>query len=535
MLRQGEPRQAMPPSSGNEQSGSPESLRKPSLAIVCKPGRVLPNKQFQRRLAFGPRCHVEGGIPSERVLFLFGRRCGPGEGLSVCLNTEDKQEGIERSLPIIEEAVDAGRLTAWVADKAGKVETRRTERPRVDWSKLAAEVIRLAALVPADCGVEIGAAARRLGHRPGMLDLFVKFVRDQQCRWDRAPRFMRWARGAGSHRILNSNVVLSGGSPLDRRLNTNDSEVAAQRLRLLLWHAVEQGLLPGGEKHPAWREYGGPIARQTKDLLRRLRKTPWEKYKLECKAAAEQLGYCEATLDWLTNHEEDSRHDPERRAKCNATKRSYGRKTGKKQTPKSRSWQFSRVGAMLHVHSKGRPIYARVTIDRVTLVWLLPAQTRAEGEALVKPAVEARARASEAARIWRDCPVGSREAATALEACCDAQRLYFQALRGAGAESADGWADFARSVLEPPWDAGAQSKPRRVAMVRAKKKCLEFMKADARQNPDRPPHPHREYANRMRRRIPGLKHREFEECWRGILAMPNVKWGGTGGRPKSYP
>jgi hypothetical protein len=42
----------------------------------------------------------------------------------------------------------------------------------------------------------------------------------------------------------------------------------------------------------------------------------------------------------------------------------------------------------------------------------------------------------------------------------------------------------------------------------------------------------------MRRRIPGLKHREFEECWRGILAMPNVKWGGKGGkggRPKSYP
>jgi hypothetical protein len=129
-------------------------------------------------------------------------------------------------------------------------------------------------------------------------------------------------------------------------------------------------------------------------------------------------------------------------------------------------------------------------------------------------------------------------AATALEACSNAQRLYLEALSGAGAERAEGWAEFARLVLEPPWDAGAQSKPRRAAPVRIKKKCLQLMKADARRNPDRPLHPHREYANRMRRRIPGLKHREFGECWRGVLAMPDVKWGGKsgkGGRPKSSP
>jgi hypothetical protein len=40
------------------------------------------------------------------VLFLFGRRCGPGEGLSVSLNTEDKKKGIERSLPRWEHEAD---------------------------------------------------------------------------------------------------------------------------------------------------------------------------------------------------------------------------------------------------------------------------------------------------------------------------------------------------------------------------------------------------------------------------------------------
>jgi hypothetical protein len=165
------------------------------------------------------------------VLFLFGRRCGPGEGLSVSLNTEDKNKGIERSLPRIEEAVDAGRLAAWVADKGGKVERLRTERPRVYWSKVASEVSRLAALAPADCEVEIGAAARPLGQRPGMLDLFVKFVRDQQCRWNRAPRFMIRAKGAAGQWILNSNVVLSGGLPLGRRLK------AAERFNVSLRRA----------------------------------------------------------------------------------------------------------------------------------------------------------------------------------------------------------------------------------------------------------------------------------------------------------
>jgi hypothetical protein len=71
---------------------------------------------------------------------------------------------------------------------------------------------------------------------------------------------MKWARGAGGQWILNSDVVLRGESPLDRRLNTDDGEVEApRRLRLLLWHAIAKGLLPGGFKHAAWLLYGGKI------------------------------------------------------------------------------------------------------------------------------------------------------------------------------------------------------------------------------------------------------------------------------------
>jgi hypothetical protein len=328
-------------------------------------------------------------------------------------------------------------------------------------------------------------------------------------------------------------------SNLTYSLNTSDPEVAAQRIRLILWKAIADERLLGGDKHPAWCLYGGPIPASTKRLLKRLAGLPPAEYELQRRAAAKHLGYHPSTIDWLTNQHKARQADPQRQALARTHARYLARQDQDgKQTPISRSWHFSAVGGMLAVHADGHPIYAQFTIYGFTLRWRLLVQNRAEAEALVKPAVEARAGVREAARAWRECLVDSREAATALVACSDAQRLYLQALREAGAERADGWAELARLVLEPPWDAGAQSKPRRASSVRARKQCLQFMKADARRNPDRQPYPHREYANRMRRRIPGLKHREFDECWRIVLAMPDVKWGGKsgkGGHPKTNP
>jgi hypothetical protein len=41
-------------------------------------------------------------------------------------------------------------------------------------------------------------------------------------------------------------------------------------MRLILWHAIAEGRLPSGVKHPAWGLYGGPISQSTKRLLKRL-------------------------------------------------------------------------------------------------------------------------------------------------------------------------------------------------------------------------------------------------------------------------
>jgi hypothetical protein len=190
---------------------------------------------------------------------------------------------------------------------------------------------------------------------------------------------------------------------------------------------------------------------------------------------------------------------------------------------------------MLAVHPGGHPICAQVTLAGLTVRWRLAAQNRGEAAAHVKPAVEARGRVREAARDWRECLSGAPEEKAAARELGAAQRQYLQVLREVGADQAGDWEELAKVVLEPPWDADEQRKPRRSTSGGAKKKCLRLMMAAARKNPDAPPLPHREYANRMRKQIPKLKHREFDECWARVLAVLGVKWAGKGGRPKSAP
>jgi hypothetical protein len=59
---------------------------------------VLSDRLFQRRRALGSRGRVNGGIWTERVLVLLGRREERGSGLRVCLNCEDEKKGLERAL-----------------------------------------------------------------------------------------------------------------------------------------------------------------------------------------------------------------------------------------------------------------------------------------------------------------------------------------------------------------------------------------------------------------------------------------------------
>jgi hypothetical protein len=287
--------------------------------------------------------------------------------------------------------------------------------------------------------------------------------------------FTQWARGPGGKPVLQCAVYLNGGRRLALSLNTADTEVEGpQRMRLLLWHAIDEGQLPRGVKHPAWGLYGGPIPQASKRLLRRLAALPWGEYELE-RPAAQCLGYHASTIDWLTNQEEAKKADPMRRALARKLARSRARKVWKR-TPISRSWQFGAVGGMLAVHSDEHPIYAQLTIAGFTLRWRLVAQSREEAQALVKPAVAARARVREAARNWRECLVGSPEAKTALAALLVEQSRFRDALLALGANRSKGWAEVAKALREPPSDETGGEKG-----------CIRWFVHLLLENPERPP------------------------------------------------
>jgi hypothetical protein len=443
--------QAEQQSIGNEEAGATGSRRKPPLTMVRKPGIVLSDELFQLRLARGPRGHVKGGVPSDRVLFLYNR---PGSKRGMCLYCEQEEKGLERARFISA----AGHLTSnslmalegWIANRrpAAKLELLRAERPRVD---LLAEAKRLAACAPAEYQIEIGPAARRLGQDPSILDLIVKAVR-RRGDLPPAPRFMRWVPGSGGRPVLACFVHLGDGPPLTRRLQTHDPRVARKRIRLLLWHAVRKGLLPGGERHEAWVEYGGRIPESVRRLLGRLAILPWSRYRLRRIAAAKSLGYLATTIDWLTDQDKAGRQDPVKRAHSEEYARRRDReKVGGKQTPKWTSWQFKAGGTMLSIRGAGR-FYGQVMIAGVMLQWRLSAKNLEQARQLIHRAVLARKRVQDAAIEWGKCEKGSPEARQALKTVLGAQEQLRDALLAVGAKHSKRWAHAVQVLRDPPND-----------------------------------------------------------------------------------
>ena len=416
--------------------------------MVRMSGVVLSDELFLRRLALGPHARVKG-TRSKHVLFLYAR---PG-GLCICLNCEDEEEGLERARPIIREAITAGRIQS-----NSLAELERWVANRV--------VRRLAALAPANYEVERIPAARRLGQTPSMLDSFVESVRSPP------PSYMHWQRGPGGKHVLECSVFLGDGSKLSKGLKTDDPKVAKERIRLLLWHAIE--LLPGGKNHDAWVEYSGSIPRWTKDLLKRLAALRWEEYELEREAAAERLGYHPRTIDWLTKQEKARQQDPKRRRQARRDARSRALRKGKRIPKIGAAWQFRTGGSVLASYRSGT-MYGRTMIAGVLLRWLRPVRDRPEAEALANAVVVARVDVRNAAIAWSDCPEPPE-----VKALLKQQGRLRDALVAAGGKRSKGWAEVESALKELPFDEKSRPSPEGATSW-----FVELL----RRNPDRSPRP----------------------------------------------
>jgi hypothetical protein len=301
----------------------------------------------------------------------------------------------------------------------------------------------------------------------------------QQIRDRKARPFTQWARGPGGKPILQCAVYLHDGSRLCQSLNTSDTKMEGpQRMRLILWHAIAEGQLPWGIRHPAWGLYGGPIAQSTKRLLTRLTGLPWAEYEPHRKEVAERLGYHVTTIDWLTKHDKTR---PES-ATAIRSRRAYLRKSGHR-FPKRDSWHFGPLGSMLAIHRDGS-IYAQLTITGAIFRWRLKARDREEASAIMEPVRSARAQVRKAAEEWGACELGTPASVAAEAQVVTACGLLATALSAAGAAD-----ECIRLAMKPPAEVGTSSllpvAASRKAMKQVdEKKCVDeltkLIKAGAR-------------------------------------------------------
>jgi hypothetical protein len=284
----------------------------------------------------------------------------------------------------------------------------------------------------------------------------IKAMR-QAAKGRNTPPFMQWARGPGGKATLQCAVYLSDGSTarhkgsrnysrLSPSLNTSDPDVAAQRMRLILWKAIADKRLLGGEKHPAWRLYGGPIPPSTKRLLMRLAALPWAEYELQRKEAAASLGLHVKTVDWLTKQDKAR---PESAAAIR-NRRARLRVDGH-QFPNHESWHFRPVGSMLVIHPDG-PIYVQITITGSIFRWRLNARDREESDAIMEPVRSARTQVRKAAEEWGACELGTSASVAAAARVVTACGRFATALSAVGAP-----AKCIRLAMKPPTEVGTNS------------------------------------------------------------------------------
>jgi hypothetical protein len=286
----------------------------------------------------------------------------------------------------------------------------------------------------------------------------------------KAPPFMQWARGPGGNRVLQSHLYLLQRTRLCAVLNTSDTKVAGQRMRLLLWHAINERQLQWGFKHPAWELYGGRIAQSTKRLLTWLTALPWTEYEPHRKEAAERLGYHATTIDWLTKH--DKARAQTRAAARN--RRARLRKNTGAQFPKRTSWHFRPVGSMLALHPDG-PIYMQLTIEGLPFRRRLKARDRHEAAAIVEPVRSARENVRRASEEWGGYELGTPASLAAEARVVTACGQFATALHAMGAPDR-----LIQLAMKPPAQVGTSSQlpvaASRKAMNRvAEKKCVDEM------------------------------------------------------------
>ena len=358
----------------------------------------------------------------------------------------------------------------------------------------------------------------------------------------KAPPFMQWSRGPEGKPALQSHLYLRDRPRLCAGLNTSDTETAGQRMRLLVWHAINEGLLPGGFKHAAWRLYGGPIPQSIKRMLARFARLAWPEYQPHRKEATTRLGLHVKAVDWL------AKQDKERPESATAIRSRRARLRGDgHRFPKRNSWHFGPVGSMLAIHRDGGPIYALLTIASSIFRWRLKARDRERAAAIMEPVRSARANVRKAAEEWAAFELGTTASVTAEPNVVTACGLFATALRAVGASD-----ECIRLAMKPPPEVGtavpqrtaavtaapnatlSMTKRRQVAEKQCEKLLIEryevYLKDGRKERPLKD-----ELRDELTVLIPKLTGRAFDRSWKATAVAKDWDWKDPGIRAQGKP
>ena len=368
----------------------------------------------------------------------------------------------------------------------------------------------------------------------------------------RAPPFMRWDQRG--RRVLQATVKLTDGSTMRVMLDTDDAEIAQQRVRPLIVSAIADGLLPA-DSRPA-RLYGVYDRPEFWAEMSRLSALRQAQYDAERPAAEKRFGLPVWIIDRL------AKRAPRPVGLAAYRQRRFRARERGEQTPMGTSWHH-RAGRGKCFFVNGRVMNARIHVDGRVYQWSLGIDAvdavRAQKRAarIMAPVRLAARRVRSAAAKVLDCSPATVAAAIAKRtlAC---QKFAHAILEAGGPKELADFVLGARPALsdaevaaggsldglrfDGPKEEVSTAVLRRAAVAEpratltaterrlaAERKCeqllIERYEAYVKNGRKREERPLKDkLRNEMTRLIPGLSARSFDKCWKATALAQGWDW-----------
>lgn len=367
-----------------------------------------------------------------------------------------------------------------------------------------------------------------------------------------APPFMRWDQRGRP--VLQASVKLIDGSTMRVMLDTDDAEIAQQRIRPLIVSAIADELLPA-DSRPA-RLYGVYDRPEFWAEMSRLSALRQAQYDAERPAAEKRFGLPVWIIDRL------AKRVPRPVGLAAYRQRRFRARQRGEQTPMGTTWHH-RAGRGKYFFINGRVMNARIHVDGRVCQWSLgidavdSVSARKRAARIMAPVQLAARRVRSAAAKVLDCSPATVAAAIvkrtlacqkfahaileaggpteladfvlgARPALSDAEVVpggSLDRLRSEGPKKEVDTAVLRRAAVAEPKATLTATERRFAAERKCEQLLIERYEAYVKNGRKREERPLKDkLRNEVTRLIPGLSARSFDKCWKATALAQGWDW-----------